>query len=90
MDLEAEIVELKKRVGLLEGTVASLSGQLRNLQPELLALREIGTDRFDGIDLAIDKIQRRIERVDLQVWSLRDDLPTLIADAVRRALGPTT
>ncbi len=89
MTAENELDDLRKRVDLLEATVASLARQLNTFQPELVALREISSDRFDGVDLAIDKLQHRLERVDQQVWGLRDDLPSLIGQAVRNALRPT-
>lgn len=89
MDTDAEIEELKKRVSLLEATVSALARQVQSVQPELVSLREINNDRFDGVDIAIDKLQHRIERIDTQVWALRDDLPTLISDAVRKAVRPT-
>ena len=86
LDVEAEILELKKRVGVLENTVALLAGEVRNIQPEISGLRTAQVDRFDGVDAAVVKLQQRLERLDLHVWSLRDDLPHLVSDAVKKAL----
>lgn len=84
MDFENEIVELKRRVGDLEGAMNVLAGRLGSLRPELLAQGEASTRRFDSVDASIDRIVTRLDTVNAQVWSLRDDLPAMLANAVRR------
>lgn len=87
MDIEAEIHDLKRRVGDLEGAVNVLAGQIGRLHPDLTTLRQQSASRFDGIDRVMDGIVKRLDQVNLQVWSLRDDFPHLVGDAIRHALG---
>ena len=82
MDIEHEIRELKRRVGDLEGTVNVLMGQVTRLYPELNTLALQTTARFDKTDDALGKVVSRLERLDTHVWSLRDDLPDLIREAL--------
>ena len=83
MDLETEILDLKRRVGDLEGAMNVLSGQMGKVHPELLALGEVTVKRFDGITSGMDRIVARIDLMNTQVWSLRDDLPGMLAEALK-------
>lgn len=92
MDFESEIRELQRRVGELEGAFNVLTGQIRNIMPELSRLQQESRSGFDAvssfmqrIDERISAFDRRVSSVDLQVFSLRDDLPTLIGLAVKNA-----
>lgn len=83
MDIDTEIENLKRRVIDLEVAVHALSGQFRSLQPELQALKAEATRGFDATDIKMDRIVQRLDTMNTQVWSLRDDLPVLL----RQALG---
>jgi predicted nucleic acid-binding Zn-ribbon protein len=82
MDVEAEIEELRRRVGDLEGAVNVLAGQMGRLHPEIKGLNERTAKRFDTIATSVGQMVSRLDTLNTQVWSLRDDLPGLIAAAV--------
>lgn len=52
-DMAADVVELKQRMGLLEGQVAHLFGQYAIL-----------SSRVDRIDARLERIERRLDLVD--------------------------
>jgi hypothetical protein len=85
MNFEAEILDLKRRVGDLEGAISVLTGQLRLVHPELVAWKEDAGAKLTRLDGTMSKIDTRLEKVELQVWSLRDDLPDIVHAAVIRA-----
>lgn len=87
MDVEAEIMQLKQRVGDLEGAVNVLSRQMSSLHPDLVKLNELSIRHFDAIDMTLARFMKRLDTVNTQVWSLRDDLPQLVGDAVRKTLA---
>lgn len=91
MDLEAEILDLKRRVGDLEGALSVLSGQLRQIHPDLTTFRTEAQGSFQRFTTVLTRVETRLDdflnrmgRVELQVWSLRDDLPALVEQAVAR------
>ncbi len=81
MDIEAELKQLRRRVDDLEVVVNDLAGQVRAVHPELVALKSEATRRFDVADGQMARIVHRLDNVNTQVWSLRDDLPLLIRRA---------
>lgn len=83
MDIEAELLQLKRRVDDLEGAINVLAGQVRAVHPELLALKAEATRRFDLTEGQVNKVLQRLDTVNDQVWSLRDDLPTLLRTALK-------
>ena len=85
MNIEREIDDLKRRVGDLEGAVNVLTGRLVKVHPELMALSRTTSSRFDGVEALISRAVDRLDTVNTQVWSLRDDLPHLVAAALREA-----
>lgn len=85
MDIETEILDLKRRVGDLEGAVNVLTGQLRDVHPNLVSLHSQTTERFDVVETLMGRIVSRLDDVNLQVWSLRDDFPTLVSEALNQA-----
>lgn len=87
MNIENEIQDLKRRVGELEGTVISLNDRLSSLQPELHTLQRQTGERFDTVETMFTRLIGRLDSINTQVWSLRDDLPHLIASAINT---PTT
>ena len=87
MDIETEIRDLKRRVGDLEGAVNVLTGQMRQVHPELAAMRDVATRRFDTTEQIMERIARRLDTMNTQIWSLRDDLPTLLAVTLEQRAG---
>ena len=85
MNIEHEINDLKRRVGDLEGAVNVLSGQLGKVHPELIALSTATASRFDGVERLIMRAVDRLDTVNTQVWSLRDDLTDMVAAALRQS-----
>lgn len=87
MDLEAEVLQLKRRVDDLEGAVNVLAGQVQATRPELIALKAETMRRFDAADGQMGRIVQRLDTMNTQVWSLRDDLPILLRKALAEAGG---
>lgn len=87
MNMEAEILDLKRRVGDLEGALSVLTGQLRTVHPELMAFKMDAGDRFERMTGALTGLERRLAGVEVQVWSLRDDLPAIVRSAVKEGLA---
>lgn len=85
MDIELEIRDLKRRVGDLEGAVNVLASRPRPVDQDVEALRAHCVARFDGMDAVMQQVMKRLETLNTQTWSLRDDLPVLIAEALRRS-----
>lgn len=83
MDLESEINELKRRVVDLEGAVNVLSGKVGNVHPELVALATASSGSFDRVEAMVGKVASRLDLLNTQLWSLRDDMPELVATALR-------
>ena len=87
MDMESEIRELKRRVGDLEGAVSVLAGQVGKVHPDLVALTNATSSRFDRVEDLVGKITGRLDVVNTQLWSLRDDLPRMIVEALGQRDG---
>ncbi|MFM1813853.1 MAG: hypothetical protein RLZ98_548 [Pseudomonadota bacterium] len=83
MNIENEIQDLKRRVGELEGTVSVLTGKLSTLTPDLQAIQRQTNERFDAVETKFTRLIGRLDTINTQVWSLRDDLPDLISKAVQ-------
>jgi hypothetical protein len=93
MDVEAEIRDLKRRVGEFEGSFGFLSGQVRDVHRALLAFEENTNNcfdkvegRLDRVDGRLDRVDGRLDRVEKEVRELRRDMPGIVGDAVRDAL----
>lgn len=82
MDFENEINDLKRRVGDLEGAFGVLTGHLNHVHPDLVQLRELTQRSFSSMETAMGRFAERLDTMNTQVWSLRDDLPDLVASAV--------
>jgi predicted nucleic acid-binding Zn-ribbon protein len=76
MNVEAEIRDLKRRVGELEGSFGFLTRQVQTVHKDLLAFEAKTEDKLKEHDKRFDKIERDIQ-------GLRDDLPKIVVDAVR-------
>lgn len=86
MDMEAEIRELRRRVGELEGGWGFLTGQIRDVHRDLLGFQAETEERFDGIDARLDRVEKDVGVLKSDVRSLREDMPAIVGDAVREAL----
>jgi len=93
MDVEAEIRDLKRRVGELEGSFGFLTRQVQNVHKDLLEFDERTQQRFQsvddrlgGIDGKIDALDRKIET---KIDGLRRDLPGIVGDTMREVLNET-
>ena len=93
MDVEAEIRDLKRRVGELEGGFGFLTQQVQAVHRDLLEFQEQTDQRFDKIDRQFDKVDARLDRVEtevrglkVEVASLRKDLPAVVGDVMREVL----
>jgi hypothetical protein len=84
MDVETEITDLKRRVGELEGAVSVLTGHLGKVHPDLVTLSSTAKVRFDTVDSLMHRVFDRLDTMNTQVWALRDDLPELVSNAVRK------
>lgn len=84
MDIESEIKELKRRVDGLEGVVSVLSGHLAKVHPEVVTLKVGTIDRFDKVEDLVGKVIARVDMLNTQVWSLRDDLPEILEAAMNK------
>lgn len=100
MDVEAEILDLKRRVGELEGGFGFLTQQVQGVHRDLLGFQQqtntrfdVIDDRFDSIDGQLGRIDGRLDRTDgrlgqleAEVRQLREDLPTVVGDVMREVL----
>jgi len=93
MDVEAEIRDLKRRVGEMEGSFGFLTEQVRSVHKDLLAFQAQTERRFDGVEGRLDGVEGRLggvegrlDRVERGLQGLRDDLPGIVGDAMRSVL----
>ena len=94
MNVEAEIRELKRRVSELEGSFGFLTQQIKGVHKDLLmfqAKTEQGFDRIEGrfnqVDGRFDKVEGRLDRVEGGIRRLREDMPGIVASALREVRG---
>jgi chromosome segregation ATPase len=93
MKVEAEIRDLKRRVGELEGSSEFLTQQIKGVHKDLLAFQEKTEQRFekidsrfDRIDGRFDKVEGRLDHVEKNLRHLRHDMPGIVGSAVREVL----
>ena len=100
MKVEAEIRDLKRRVGELEGSSGFLTQQIKGVHKDLLAFQARTEQRFDQIDGRLDKIdgrfdkvdgrldrvESRLDRVEKGLHDLRHDMPGIVGSAMRDVL----
>jgi uncharacterized protein YoxC len=93
MNVEAEIRDLKRPVGELEGSFGFLTQQVKGAHKDLLGFQEKTEQRFekiDGrlerIDGRLDKADNRLDRVEKGVRDLRQDMPGIVSSAMREVL----
>src|SRR5262245_20513928 len=101
MNVEAEIRDLKRRVGELEGSFAFLTQQVRSVHKDLLAFQtkmeqfEAKTEqrfdrlegRFDRLEGRFDRLEGRVDHVETNVRTLlQDEMPKIVASAMREVM----
>ena len=86
MDVEAEIRDLKRRVGELEGSFGFLTGQVRDVHKALLTFQARTENEFKKVNGRFDKVYGRLDLVEKEVRGLRKDLPGIVGAAMREAL----
>jgi seryl-tRNA synthetase len=86
MNVEAEIRELKRRVGELEGSFGFLTQQVKAVHKDLLAFEEKTEARFKQVTGRFDKVDARFDKVEKEVRDLRKDMPGIVGAAVREGL----
>ena len=100
MDVEAEIRDLKRRVGELEGSFGFLTQQMQGVHRDLLGFQEQTDQRFDKVDSRLDRVDGRLDkmdgrldrvegrlgRVETEVRQLREELPSVVGDVMREVL----
>jgi hypothetical protein len=84
MDVHDEIRDLKRRVGDLEGVVSVLTGQLSRVHPDLVLLQRQTSSSFERVEGVMGRLVTRLDTVNNQVWSLRDDLPAILGEATKK------
>jgi hypothetical protein len=82
---ELELQDLRRRIGKLEGALDILSSQLGAMTPGIDRLGTTTRTRFDTLDATLHRVVGRLDTMNTQVWSLRDDLPDLLATALRKS-----
>ncbi len=93
MDVEAEIRDLKRRVGEIEGSFGFLTEQVKGVHKDLLRFEakteqqfEKVDERFDKVDGRLDKIDGRLDHLDTGLRGLRTDMPKIVGEAMREVL----
>ena len=100
MDVEAEIRDLKRRVGELEGGFGFMTQQVQAVHRDLLGFQEQTDQRFDKVDRRLDlmdgrldkmdgrldRVEGRLGRVETEVRQLREELPSVVGDVMREVL----
>ena len=86
MKVEAEIRDLKRRVGELEGSSDFLTQQVKGVHRDLLGFQAKTEQRFDQVDGRLDKVESRLDRVEKGLRDLRHDMPGIVGSAVREVL----
>jgi hypothetical protein len=87
MNVEAEIRDLKRRVGDLEGSFGFLNEQVKTVHRDLLAFQEKTEERFDRIDARFDRLENKVGSLDRKIDAKVDGLARSLPGIVRDALG---
>lgn len=82
MEIETEIDDLKRRVCDLEGAGHLFRCQSGDVPADLLTLKVEIAAGLQRLEAAVVRAIGRIDTINTQVWSLRDDLPELIDKAL--------
>ncbi len=90
MNIEAEIRDLKRRVGELEGSFGFLTRQVQNVHKDLLTFEEKTEQRFERLEGKVDALDRKIDskvdaldrKIDTRIDGLTKSLPGIVRDAL--------
>jgi predicted nucleic acid-binding Zn-ribbon protein len=86
MNVEAEIRDLKRRVGELEGSFGFLNEQVKSVHRDLLTFQERTEQRFDRLDGKVDRIESKVDsldrKIDTKVDGLARSLPGIMRDVL--------
>ena len=88
LNVEQEIRELKARLDKHDTTLAQLTGQFEFISGQLNAMQRFMHAKFDAIDKRFDGMDKRFDKIKSDVGTLREDLPGVVAEAVRSGLRP--
>src|SRR5437016_8821540 len=90
MNVQAEIRDLKRRVGEIEGSFGFLTRQIKSVHKDLLTFQAKTEQRFEAVDqkfaavgARFDKVDGRLDRLDTGIRKLREDMPGIVGDAMR-------
>ena len=83
MNVEAEIRDLKRRVGEIEGSFGFLTQQLKSVHKDLLTFQARAEQTVDAIDTRFDRVDGRLDRLDAGIRKLREDMPGIVGGAMR-------
>ena len=86
MDVEAEIRDLKRRVGEIEGSFGFLTEQVKGVHRDLLRFQEQTGQQLDKIDGRFDKVGGQMGMVEGEVRLLREDMPGIVGDSMREVM----
>jgi hypothetical protein len=86
MDVEAEIRDLKRRVGELEGSFGFLTQQVQGVHRDLLGFQERTDRRFDKVEGRLDKVESEVRGLRTEVRGLREELPSVVGHVMREVL----
>jgi hypothetical protein len=93
MNVEAEICDLKRRVGELEGTFGFPTEQIQSVHRDLLTFQARTESRLDRVESRLDRVEGRLggvegrlDRIEKEVRGLRKDMPGIVATTMRDVL----
>ena len=87
MNVEAEIRDLKRRVGELEGSFGFLTRQIQGVHKDLIALHG-RVDQFEKrTEQRFDRVENDIRQVRSDLQGLRKDIPKIVGDTMREVMG---
>jgi hypothetical protein len=86
MDLEAEIRDLKRRVGELEGSFGFLTRQIQGVHKDLLSFEEKTDRKLREHDGRFDSHDASFDRLEQDLKGLRADLPEIVGGTMREVL----
>ena len=93
MNIEAEIRDLKRRVGEIEGSFGFLTQQLKSVHKDLLSFQERTEQKFEKVDGRFDRLEKEIRDVRKEVGDvrkevgdLRKDMPGIVGNTMREVL----
>ena len=79
MDIEAEIRDLRRRVGELEGSFGFLMEQVKGVHRSLLGFQAETKEQFRKVDGRFDHLEK-------EVTNLRKDMPGIVGNVMREVL----